>query len=187
MNPEDSVTNETKESKEKEQNRYRDNEDGETKMNLEESVKNETKESEEKEQKTDGDNEDSEDSEKVQKLKPDEESDESGSKAERNGVKSKLTAVKEDNEEKEETPKVGSNEDNEDTAKILATRSKIIIKDRPTRLRGESRSKYICRLARQMKQRDSPQPTNAEWEEEPSISDTTTSSFSDDDLADSVM
>ena len=104
-----------------------------------------------------------------------------------NGVKLKLTAVKEDNEEKEETAKVGSNKDNEDIAKILATRSKIVIKDRPTRLRGESRSKYICCLARQMKQRDSPQPTNAKWEEEPSISNTTTSTFSNDDLADSVM
>ena len=102
-------------------------------------------------------------------------------------VKLKLTAVKEDNKEKEETAKVGSNEDNEDTAKILATRSKIVIKDRPTRLRGESRSKYICRLAREIKQRDSAKPTKAEWEEKPSISDTTTSSFSDDDLADSVM
>ena len=126
-------------------------------------LKNETKESEEKNQKTHRDNKDSEDSEK-----PDEESDESGSKAERNGVKSKLTAVKEDNEEKEETAKVESNEDNEDTAKILATRSKIVIKDRLTRLRGESRSKIYLPLGKRDENRDSAQPTKAEWVEEPS-------------------
>ena len=57
-------------------------------------------------------------------------------------------------------------------------------------LRGETRAQYMCRLAREVKQRNKSQPTKDEWEDCSTRSDTSHTSGSTSeiqDLADSIM
>ena len=59
---------------------------------------------------------------------------------------------------------------------------------RSTGERGEMRAKYMCRLVRQLKNRDRTQPTKDEWNELKSPTDTSMGSGSNlDDLTESVM
>ena len=91
-----------------------------------------------------------------------------------------------DNENEAETK-------SEDQEKIQISKSFVAITARPTRERGETRAKYMCRLARQFRNRDQTQPTNQEWNELTSPTDTTRTpssmgSGSDlEDLTESVM
>ena len=76
----------------------------------------------------------------------------------------------------------------EDQEKIWLSKSFVAINARPTRERGKTRAKYMCRLARQLKNRDHTQPTKDEWNELTSPTDTSMGSGSDlDDLTESVM
>ena len=80
----------------------------------------------------------------------------------------------------------------EDQEKIRISKSFVAITARPTRERGKTRAKYMCRLVRQFKNRDCTQPTKDEWNELTSPTDTSSmgsmGSGSDlDDLTESVM
>ena len=78
----------------------------------------------------------------------------------------------------------------EDTEKIRILKRSITITAKPPMLRGETRAQYMCRLARQLKQRNKSQPTKDEWEDSPSRSDTSStaaSAFETQDLAESIM
>ena len=117
------------------------------------------------------------------------ESDKSGK--EENEVKNKEVKKKEsgadnDKENESDNNEVHSSIDDEDnsTEKIFATKSSIRIMDKPTRLRGERRGQYICRLARELKNRDSSEPNKGE--SLLSVSDTTAME-DEPDLHDSVL
>ena len=72
------------------------------------------------------------------------------------------------NEEKQDESKGNEKEqsDNEeDTEKIRISKRSITITAKPPMLRGETRAQYMCRLARQLKQRNKSQPTKDEWED----------------------
>ena len=97
------------------------------------------------------------------------------------------------NEEKQDESK-GNEKDQshneEDTEKIRISKRSITITAKPPMLRGETRAQYMCRLARQLKQRNKSQPTKGEWEDSPSRSDTSStvaSASKTQDLAESVM
>ena len=78
----------------------------------------------------------------------------------------------------------------EDMENIRISKRSITITAKPPMLRGETRAQYMCRLARQLKQRNKSQPTKDEWEDSPSRSDmssTVASASETQDLAESVM
>ena len=78
----------------------------------------------------------------------------------------------------------------EDTEKIRISKRSITITAKLPMLRGETRAQYMCRLARQLKQRNKSQPTKDEWEDCPSRSDmssTAASASETQDLAESIM
>ena len=89
---------------------------------------------------------------------------------------------KDDNENKAKTK-------SEDQEKIRISKSFVAITARPTRERGETRSKYMCRLARQFRNRDRTQPMNDEWNKLTSPTDTSSMGNGSDleDLTESVM
>ena len=89
---------------------------------------------------------------------------------------------KDDNENEAKTK-------SEDQEKIQISKSFVAITARPTRERGETRVKYMCRLARQFRNRDRTQPTKDEWNELMSPTDTSSMGSGSDleDLTKSVM
>ena len=92
---------------------------------------------------------------------------------------------KDDNENEAKTK-------SEDQEKIRISKSFVAITARPTKERGKTRAKYMCRLVRQFKNRDRTQPMKDEWNKLTSQTDTSSmgsmGSGSDlDDLTESVM
>ena len=73
-----------------------------------------------------------------------------------NKIKAKQQEVTEQDELKD---------NEEDTEKIRISKRSITITAKPPMLRGETRAKYMCQLARQLKQRSKNQPTKDEWED----------------------
>ena len=97
------------------------------------------------------------------------------------------------NEEKQDASNGNEKEQShneEDTEKIRILKRSITITAKLPMLRGETRAQYMCRLARDLKQRNKSQPTKDEWEDCSSrcdMSNTAESASKTQDLAESVM
>ena len=140
-------------------------------------------------------------SEVVDEVKTDTESDNNKSEAKEREATKPVTEKDNEVTDDKETKTDNNEDDNENEAetksedqeKIWISKSFVAITARPTRERGETRAKYMCRLARQFRNRDRTQPMNQEWNELTSPTDTSRTpssmgSGSDlEDLTESVM
>ena len=128
-------------------------------------------------------------SEVVDKVKTETESENDATKpvTEKDNKVTDDKETKTDNNEDDNEKEVEAK--SEDEEKIRISKSFVTVTARPTRKRGETRAKYMCRLARQFRNRDQTQPTNAEWNELTSPTDTSSMGSGSDleDLTESVM